>query len=101
MRLNEEPRLPPEMGRLQQRLTDILREALRQINGVSEDRISAKHGALTAVPTTGTWVQGDYVTNSTPTELGSAGSKYVINGWRCVASGTPGTWVQCRVLTGN
>lgn len=101
MRINEEPRLPPELGRLQQRLTDLLRGMARQINDLSEDKISARYQAYTAAPTTGTWMQGDYVTNSTPTELGSAGSKYIINGWRCVASGTPGTWVQDRGLTGN
>jgi len=54
-----------------------------------------------SVPTTGTWVQGDQVTNYAPTELGSSGSKYIIKGWSCVSSGTPGTWVQERTLTGN
>ena len=38
-----------------------------------------------AVPTTGTWVQGDKIWNEFP----SAGS---IMGWTCVSSGTPGTW---------
>lgn len=101
MRVNEEPRLPAVGQSLVIRLTDILREFARQLNGLSEDKIAAHHGALTTAPTTGTWMQGDYVTNSAPVEAGSAGSKYVINGWRCVASGTPGTWVQCRSLTGN
>lgn len=55
----------------------------------------------TAAPTTGTYKQSDYVKNSTPTELGTAGSKYVIRGFICVADGTPGTWVQDRGLTGN
>lgn len=58
-------------------------------------------GLDSVAPTTGTWLQGDMVTNSTPTELGTAGSKYVILGWCCVSGGTPGTWVQNRVLTGN
>lgn len=53
------------------------------------------------VPSTGDWNQGDTVYNEAPTELGAAGSKYIITGWKCVASGTPGTWVQMRSLTGN
>lgn len=55
----------------------------------------------TTVPTSGTWAQGNFVRNSAPSEAGSGGSKYVIIGWSCVASGTPGTWVACRCLTGN
>jgi len=39
----------------------------------------------TSAPSSGTWVQGDSVRNSTPT----AGNT---PGWICVASGTPGTW---------
>lgn len=61
----------------------------------------AVYNAATAAPTTGTWQQGDTVRNRTPTELGTAGSKYVVTGWTCIASGTPGTWVQNRTLTGN
>lgn len=100
-RINEEPRLPPELPRLIQKLTDMLREMARQVNGLSEGRQAANHASQSAVPTTGTWLQGDFVLNSAPSELGSAGSKYIIHGWRCTASGTPGTWVQCRFLTGN
>ena len=40
-----------------------------------------------AVPTTGTWVVGDYVKNSTP----SVGQP---TGWYCTVAGTPGTWVS-------
>lgn len=100
-RINEEPRLPPELPRLVQKLTDILREMSRQVNGLSEGRQAANYASQSAVPTTGTWLQGDFVLNSAPSELGAAGSKYIIHGWRCAASGTPGTWLQCRFLTGN
>lgn len=55
----------------------------------------------TAAPVSGRWSQGDYVENTNPTELGSAGSKYFINGWKCLSGGTPGTWVADRRLTGN
>lgn len=57
--------------------------------------------AGTAPPATGRYAQGDVLRNSAPTELGTAGSRYVIVGWVCVATGTPGTWREMRVLTGN
>jgi hypothetical protein len=52
-------------------------------------------------PTTGTWVQGKRIMNAAPVEVGTAGSKYVLRGWTCTASGLPGTWLQDRALTGN
>lgn len=55
----------------------------------------------TAAPTTGTWKIGDFVRNSNPSEQGVATSKYVIQGWICTASGSPGTWLESRTLTGN
>jgi hypothetical protein len=78
-----------------------LREHATQINLISEGRIAGFYTALTAAPTSGAWLQGDFVMNSAPSELGAASSKYVIEGWTCVVSGTPGTWVQRRFLTGN
>jgi hypothetical protein len=54
-----------------------------------------------AAPASGTWSVGDMVWNTAPSELGTAGSKYTIAGWRCVAAGSPGTWLQRRELTGN
>lgn len=83
------------------KITELLREMQLQINAVSEEGISAFYRASTAAPTSGSWKQGDYMRNSAPTELGGAGSKYTIAGWRCVVSGSPGTWVQVRDLTGN
>jgi hypothetical protein len=55
----------------------------------------------TAPPVAGTYIQGNFVYNEEPEELGAGGSKYVILGWVCVAGGTPGTWLEARVLTGN
>ena len=106
MRIDTDPRLPnpgtPGAERnLFLRLYDLFRSIGQQLNDLSEGRISARHGAMTAAPTAGTWRQGDQVTNSTPTEAGSAGSKYVVTGWICTASGTPGTWKELRCLTGN
>lgn len=70
--------------------------------------LSVKHNAGyfwetsgTSAPTSGTWSQGDKCKNTAPSESGSAGSKYVVTGWVCTVSGTPGTWVQMRNLTGN
>lgn len=80
--------------------TRFYKDVAQQINALSEGRLVAFYTALTAAPTTGTWNKGDFVLNSAPAELGTALSKYVIHGWRCVTSGTPGTWVQCRFLTG-
>jgi hypothetical protein len=80
---------------------DLFRDVAQQLDGVSEGLITATHNATTAAPTTGPHKQGDFVRNSTPSELGGAGSKYVVFGWVCVTTGTPGTWKECRFLTGN
>jgi len=79
----------------------IFREIAIQLNSLSEGKISARYGAMTAAPTTGTWALGDKVSNSAPAELGIATAKYVIDGWICVSGGTPGTWLEQRTLTGN
>jgi hypothetical protein len=71
------------------------------LNLLTDGRLAGTNNATTAAPTSGTHAQGDVVRNSAPTELGTAGSKYVVLGWVCVAGGTPGTWVQIRALTGN
>jgi hypothetical protein len=60
----------------------------------------AAYNSATAAPTGNTWAQGDIVRNSAPAEAGVALSKYVIVGWICTVSGTPGTWTEMRVLTG-
>lgn len=71
----------------------------KQLNGISEGQISAVTNASSTVPTTGSYQVGDFVRNSSPSELGTAGSKYVVMGWICTAA--PTTFVQCRALTGN
>jgi len=106
MKLNEVPLLPqrvssPEVAALQQALVPLLRAAGVKVNALASGRISARDETATAAPTTGTWQQGDEVMNSAPTELGASPNKYVIRGWKCLVSGTPGTWVQMRFLTGN
>lgn len=97
MKLNTQPRIQTN----DPRLYELLRDAAIQVNGLSEGRITATYNAYTAAPTSGVWAQGDFLRNSAPSELGSSSSKYVILGWICTVSGEPGTWLQCRALTGN
>lgn len=47
------------------------------------------------------WTRGDMRWNVNKSELGTTGSKYVLTGWSCTGSGTPGTWVEMRALTGQ
>ena len=96
MKLNITPRLMVDPMLYRE-----IREHALQVNLLAEGKMVAFYAASTAAPTTGTYAQGDELMNSIPTELGTAGSKYVIRGWKCVAGGTPGTWVQMRFLTGN
>lgn len=96
MKLNTIPR-----SNVDAETTRWYREIAQQVNAVSEGRIAGFYTAATAAPTTGTWAKGDFVLNSSPSELGTAGSKYLVHGWRCTVAGTPGTWLQCRFLTGN
>ena len=53
---------------------------------------SKKRIERTAVPSSGTWAQGDTVFNSAPTAGGFIG-------WVCVTAGTPGTWKTWGVIT--
>ena len=101
MRLQEKPLLPLDPSRLNVVLDQQFFAIATKVNGLADGRLSQIDNARTSVPTTGTWAQGDFVRNSTPSELGAAASKYVIFGWLCTVGGTPGTFVQCRFLTGN
>lgn len=85
-----DPRLPPGYTA---RVYELFREHAQAINALRNEAAAA--------PTTGTWKQGDFVWNTAPAEAGSASSKYVVIGWVCTVSGTPGTWLDSRTLTGN
>lgn len=98
MKLPTDPRLP---ATLPVELTKLLRDITWQVNGITEGQMHASHAARTSVPTTGDWAVGDFVKNKKPAEAGTAGSKYIVIGWVCTVSGSPGTWLPCRVLTGN
>jgi hypothetical protein len=62
-------------------------------------------GYATAMPSTGTWTAGDIVYNSNPSVLGSAGSQYVLHGWRRLTTGSANVlnvdWVEMRMVTGS
>jgi hypothetical protein len=83
------------------KVKQILTNIIDQLNGISEGQVQPVTNATTAPPTTGTAQLGDFVRNSAPTVLGTAGSRYVVTGFLCVAAGSPGTWVQTRSLTGT
>lgn len=104
MRLDPFPRFPADPSQLIRKLTDLFRDTSKQVNDLTEGRISAVTNAATSVPTTGTWKQGDFVRNSEPVEAGTATSKYVVTGWIRVTSGSgnvAGTdWKESRTLTG-
>jgi orotidine-5'-phosphate decarboxylase len=102
MRLNENVQVPTEVtGQLRAWLYDQMRAIATKVNAMAYGRLAAVDGTATAAPTTGSWARGDTLTNSTPSEAGGAGAKYVIVGWKCVTSGAPGTWLEMRTLTGN
>ena len=101
MRLTTMIGLPPEGQPLLSRLEELLLETAHQVNGISEGTNSAYHNGQATAPTTGTYAQGDFIRNLAPSEAGTAGSKYVVTGWICTVSGTPGTFLQVRALTGN
>lgn len=85
----------------QSRMIEIFRAMEIQINLLAEGRIAGRHFTSAAIPTAGTFAQGDIIWKSAPAEAGSASSKYVILGWVCTVGGSPGTLLEMRVLTGN
>lgn len=99
MRLDPFPRFPADSGQLIRKLTDLFRDTAKQVNDLTEGRVSAVTNAATSVPTTGTWNKGDVVRNSAPVEAGSAPNTYVVYGWECTVGGTPGTWVALNIPT--
>lgn len=84
-------------------MAELMRILEDVVNRLAEGRIYAHYNAANAAPTGSTvsYQVGDKVWNLTPTEAGSAGSMYMVIGWVCLAAGSPGTWREMRVLTGN
>jgi hypothetical protein len=67
---------------------DLLRQVEQQVNDLADGRISAIDGAMTAAPSSGNWVKGDLVRDSSPTLTNGK----LRLGFLCTASGAPGTW---------
>ena len=84
-------------------LTSAFRALAYQVNAVSKGQMAGTFNASTAIPsgTATNYAVGDFVRKKTPVEAGGAGNKYVIIGWVCTVAGAPGTFLECRVLTGN
>lgn len=79
------------------RLTRDLTERGSAHNLLAQGRISAK-AAMPNVPTTGLWATGDFVTNSNPVLVNTTDViGYVVEGWKCISGGEPGTWVEYRM----
>lgn len=96
-RISSDPRLPSNMdSMLRARLYELWRELSLVVN---MGLMWSTEG--TTAPTNGAWAVGDTCKNTSPSEDGTAGAKYVVFGWICTASGTPGTWLSMRALTGN
>jgi hypothetical protein len=93
-KLSTDARLPQsdDVRALKQRLYELQRDTAGQVNALSEGAIRACSNAAEAPPATGIYTAGDFVRNSAPQELGTAGSKYVVEGWTCLAA--PTTFVQ-------
>jgi hypothetical protein len=72
----------------------------QQLNQLTEGVIVCITNAQTSAPTAGTYQPGDFVKNSNRSELGTAGDKYILDGWECATS-DPLTWYERRFLTGN
>jgi len=96
MRVNKTPRIAQDAI-----LSRELAEHATLINLMTDGKLTGTNNAMPAAPTGEMYAQGDFVRNSLPTEIGAIGSKYVVLGFMCVLGGTPGTFLQCRALTGN
>jgi hypothetical protein len=103
MRVQTQLRLPGEDTAQTRHLTTSWAALTTQLNQLSEGQVVAATNAATAAPTGSAvnYNQGDFIRNSTPVVAGTAGSRYVVMGWVCVAAGAPGTWAESRTLTGT
>lgn len=86
--------------------TDILNALFKQVDGISENKITAKHNALASAPagTAAAYAVGDFTPDSNPTlraNTGAASFNYVRLGWVCNVPGSPGTQQEVRVLVGD
>jgi hypothetical protein len=98
-RLPENPPLPHtnDPAALLREAQRLFRLVNQQVNQLSDGRIAAANNAMDFPPEGGTWAKGDKIPNRNPSVLGPEGATYIIEGWVCVESGSPGTWVERRV----
>lgn len=91
-KLPTDPRLPLASDPLTRRLYELFR-------GIASAHNESYYweASGTSAPASGTWATGDKCRNTAPTELGSAGSKYVVTGWIYLS----GAWKEMRSLTGG
>jgi hypothetical protein len=82
-------------------MSDVFRQLEQQVNDLADGRISARDGAMTASPASGNWVKGDFVPNSNPAIVSGSIGSYLVLGWVCTTSGSPGTWKEARVMTAD
>ena len=105
MRLDPLPRIPLEGQPLNRKLSELLRHIAETVNALSEGKAAALYQARDTMPTTGTYAVGDYVSNSAPAKLGTAGSQYVVYGWKRLTAGNTHVlfidWVNDQRLTGD
>lgn len=97
MKLDERPVIPLQPEQMQRKVTDLIRLLNQTVNAMQAGGPGATYTATTAPPSLGSYAAGTVVLNSSPTELGSAPNTYVVYGWICTASGTPGTWEAMNV----
>jgi hypothetical protein len=71
--------------------------SLDENNNKISNAFSKNTSYADAPPSTGTYANGFTVINTTPQELGTTGTKYIIDRWRYVGS----AWIPVKVLTGN
>lgn len=95
MKVPTDLRLTQDIKTLVPRLTDVLTLVCRQLNSLTEGRISSKHSAHSAAPTTGTYTPGDRVPVNPPIAVGDGSYIYE---YLCVDD-NPLTWRKIKSET--
>lgn len=95
------PGMDRDVARALTQLQENFDRLLIDVSNLRDGRMYG-HISSTVAPTWGTNAAGDLVRNSAPTEVtATAGDNYVVWGWVCTVSGSPGTWEELRIPTGT
>ena len=64
---------------------------------------NSKFNYRSSVPSSGTakYYAGTFVANTGAALVGGSGLSYILTGWLCTVTGSPGTWVQIAPTTGS